>query len=320
MARAARKTGMAWAMQVAGLAWSHPHTARMRGGFTVAAGVGLAAAFATYNPADPSLNATAPERPGNIMGLPGALAADIGVQSLGLACALLALMMVVLGLSRVAAAEPNETRGAIRLRALVGTLGILTLAGALAFPPPPAAWPLAKGLGGLWGDALLAGLAKLFTLAHMPMARGVGAGVLAVVATVGLGWALGLSRLDLAAAFVWLREALRPKAPVRLPERSTRVARRLRDAGIPDAALDPAPESEFDAQPLKVKPPKLPPKQSAREEREAQSTFEFVQAGGFRLPELSMLAKPKPRAAQFDEGSLRQNAQLLESVLAEFGV
>src|SRR5215213_2118359 len=33
-----------------------------------------------------------------------------------------------------------------------------------------------------------------------------------------------------------------------------------------------------------------------------------------------MLAKSKPRAAQFDEGALRQNAQLLESVLAEFGV
>src|ERR1700736_1948686 len=105
MARVARKTGVAWAMQVAGLAWSHPHTARMRGGFAAAAGVGLAAAFATYNPADPSLNAAAPERPTNIMGLPGALAADIGVQSLGLACALLALMMLVLGLSRVTAAQ-----------------------------------------------------------------------------------------------------------------------------------------------------------------------------------------------------------------------
>ena len=33
-----------------------------------------------------------------------------------------------------------------------------------------------------------------------------------------------------------------------------------------------------------------------------------------------MLTKSKPRAAQFDEGALRQNAQLLESVLAEFGV
>ena len=33
-----------------------------------------------------------------------------------------------------------------------------------------------------------------------------------------------------------------------------------------------------------------------------------------------MLAKPKPRASQFDEGALRQNARMLESVLAEFGV
>src|SRR6202000_1187918 len=37
-------------------------------------------------------------------------------------------------------------------------------------------------------------------------------------------------------------------------------------------------------------------------------------------PALSCLAKPKPRAVQFDEGALRQNAQLLESVLSEFGV
>ena len=33
-----------------------------------------------------------------------------------------------------------------------------------------------------------------------------------------------------------------------------------------------------------------------------------------------MLAKAKPRASQYDEASLRQNARMLESVLAEFGV
>ena len=49
----------------------------------------------------------------------------------------------------------------------------------------------------------------------------------------------------------------------------------------------------------KVKPPKAAPKESPREQREAQSTFEFVRPGGFALPELSMLAKPKPRAAQY---------------------
>src|SRR5258708_24791878 len=33
-----------------------------------------------------------------------------------------------------------------------------------------------------------------------------------------------------------------------------------------------------------------------------------------------MLTKPKPRASAIDEGALRQNAQLLENVLAEYGV
>ncbi len=33
-----------------------------------------------------------------------------------------------------------------------------------------------------------------------------------------------------------------------------------------------------------------------------------------------MLAKPKPRSSAFDEGALRQNARVLEGVLAEFGV
>jgi len=33
-----------------------------------------------------------------------------------------------------------------------------------------------------------------------------------------------------------------------------------------------------------------------------------------------MLAKPKPRQTAIDEEALRQNARMLESVLAEFGV
>jgi S-DNA-T family DNA segregation ATPase FtsK/SpoIIIE len=101
-----------------------------------------------------------------------------------------------------------------------------------------------------------------------------------------------------------------------------KVARRNRDSGLPDTALDapPAVAVAGDGSQPKVRAPKSPLKESPREQREAQSTFEFVKPGGFALPELSMLAKAKPRSAQFDEAALRQNAQLLESVLAEFGV
>jgi S-DNA-T family DNA segregation ATPase FtsK/SpoIIIE len=44
------------------------------------------------------------------------------------------------------------------------------------------------------------------------------------------------------------------------------------------------------------------------------------ETGGFRLPELAMLAKPTVRTANVDEAALRQNARMLEGVLAEFGV
>ncbi|HSV02217.1 MAG TPA: DNA translocase FtsK [Phenylobacterium sp.] len=321
MARAARKTGVAWAMQIAGLVWTHPHVARMRGGLTAAFGLALAAAFATYNPADPSLDAAGAGRIGNALGAPGAVLADLGVQALGLACGAAALLMVVLGLARASAAEVQATRPSLRLRGMAGAAGVLAAAAALSLPPPPADWPLARGLGGLAGELLLAGAARLLALAHAPAARPVAGAVLGVIAAASLAYALGLRRLEFAAALARLRAALGPKPKLAIPgARPARVGRRsLGDGGIPEAALDAA-LAQTAAGPLKVKPPKAPPKPSAREEREAQVTFDFVQAGGFRLPELSMLAKPKPRAAAFDEGALRQNAQLLESVLAEFGV
>jgi S-DNA-T family DNA segregation ATPase FtsK/SpoIIIE len=323
MARTARKTGMALVAHIAGLAWSHPGTARLRGGVVAASGAALAVAFATYNAADPSLNAAGPAAPVNALGAPGAALADLGVQSLGLASAFVALTVIVLGLSRAAASEPAASRGRLRLRALVGAAGVLGLAGALAWPAPPVAWPLAKGLGGFWGDALLTGFANLLAYAHLPLAQPVAAAVFLGVGLTALAYAVGLRPAELRTLGDWLAGALTPKPkPAAKPERAARVAARNRGEGIPDSALDPAPAPmpiDISGGP-KVKPPKLSSKESPREAREAQSTFEFLKPGGFALPELSMLAKPKPRAAQFDEGALRQNAQLLESVLAEFGV
>ena len=326
MARTARKTGMALVWHIAGLAWSHPGTARLRGGVTAAAGAALAVAFATYNAADPSLNAASPSAPANALGRPGAVLADLGVQSLGLACAFLALTVVVLGLCRAAASEPAASRGALRLRALVGAVGVLALAAALAWPAPPIAWPLAKGLGGLWGDALLAGLSSLLAYAHLPIAKPIAACVFAAASLAALGYAIGLRPSELRTLGDWLSAALTPKprlvseAPAKAARAAKVSSRERREVGLPAAALEPAPVALEPGEGPKVRAPKAAPKESPREQREAQSTFEFVRPGGFLLPELSMLAKPKPRAAQFDEGALRQNAQLLESVLAEFGV
>jgi S-DNA-T family DNA segregation ATPase FtsK/SpoIIIE len=330
MARAARKTGWELVLHIAKLTWSHPATARLRGGVTAAFGVALAAAFATYNAADPSLNAAGAATPANALGGGGAVLADIGVQSLGVGAGLLALLIVTVGLSRVADPDPDGSRRRLRLRAAIGTLGVLLLAGALAWAPTPAAWPLAKGLGGFWGDALFAGLSGLVAYARIPQEALAAGLTLALAGAVAYGYSLGLSRLDLRGVGAWLSHALTPKPKLKAarpePVAAAKVARRNRAEPAP-VVLDAEDEAPFDDAPvaadgptLTVKAPKAAPKESAREIKEAQSTFAFAQEGGFKLPELSMLTKAPARAAQYDEGSLRQNAQLLESVLAEFGV
>jgi len=339
MARAARKSGVELGLHVARLAWTHPLTARLRGGLLAAAGVAVALALATYNAADPSLNAATGHAPLNVLGGPGATVADIGMQSLGLAAGLAALLMVMFGLSRALSPDPDANRADLRLRAVIGLAGVLGLAALMAWPPAPAVWPLAKGLGGFWGHGLLAGFAGLLDFARIPAARPISALLLGVAGAVALAFALGIRRFNLTGVGEALAQALTPRPKVEIPPspepapaRTARARRAARAAEIPAEALGAAPaaapapasappvEAEGASPPLAIRAPKTPPRDSSRETRENQGVFDFVRPDGFSLPELSMLAKPKPRAAAFDEGALRQNAQLLEGVLAEFGV
>ena len=336
-ARAATPIGvLVWAqLRLAVMAaWDSDAAARFRGGLVAAFGAALIAAFATYDPADPSWNAASDTVPTNLLGGFGSAWADAGLQSLGLAAWVAALLMVSTGLSRAGARDPRGARGALRLRAAVGALGVLLLAGALAAPVPPAAWPLARGLGGFWGDGVLALLSGALTPLGVLGARTVVAVILGLGALFALGFAAGLHRRDFVLARDWMvqgarlaatpraaREAAGPRSP-----RAAAVARRRAEAESETGAEDdvlpasglrtPAPA----APPLAIKTPKPAPKESGREAREMQKAFDFAQPGGFALPELAMLAKPKPRVSQIDEASLRQNARLLETVLAEFGV
>ncbi len=321
---------------VAHLAWTHDTVARFRGGVTAVVGFGLVLALATYHAADPSFDAASGERARNILGGAGANLADVSIQLLGLSAWVVAVILVATGLARAADRAPAATRGRLRLRAVVGVLGVLALAGVLAAPSPPAAWPLAKGLGGLVGDGVLSALAALFAFAHLPAAHLIAAVLLAIGGLTACGFAIGLRRGDAAASARWVadrnaarlaaRTAARRSGIDSVPAGKVRDPRPARASRVaPPAAAD---EDTFDAStqlpetaaPLSIRQPKAAPKPSGREAREGQKSFDFVETGGFQLPELAMLAKPKPRASSFDEGALRQNARLLESVLAEFGV
>ena len=312
MARAAPRTTSEMVWELVRYGWTRPITARLRGALLAVAGGMLAVAFATYNAADPSWNATSVRTPTNALGLTGALIADLFVQSLGLAAWAAALMMVVFGVNRLADGSPDTSRRVVRRRALVSLVGLTALAGVLSAPQPPAAWPLARGLGGFWGDALLGVLSNLIAMTTVPGATIIAAVLLGLIAAFTLAFAMGLNRR--AVADWWSQVTARP-TPTPVPARA-KVARQPRvriDADEED-------DDDEDDRPLEIRAPKPLPKESGRESREKQKAFDFIQPGGFKLPELAMLAKPKPRASSFDEGALRQNARLLESVLAEFGV
>jgi S-DNA-T family DNA segregation ATPase FtsK/SpoIIIE len=338
MARAMRRSGLEMAMELVLWAWSRPTSVRLRGGLTAAFGAALIAAFASWNSADPSLNVASALPATNALGGAGALIADIFLQSLGLAAWGMALLMIVFGLTRVIEPDPGAARRAMRLRALIGALAVFALAGALSGPTPPKSWALASGLGGFWGDALLGLFSWLFAFAHIPGATWLSALLLLGLGLAGLAASLGVRREAMADAAGGALERLLDhtrRAPAARPEpvaekapavrrRAERVAKQpltfAEDApeATRTAIQAPAPRSA-DGEPA-IKAPKPMPRSSGREVREQQKTFDFVQPGGFMLPELAILAKPKPRAGNFDEEGLRQNARLLESVLAEFGV
>ncbi|MGZ3370240.1 MAG: DNA translocase FtsK 4TM domain-containing protein, partial [Caulobacteraceae bacterium] len=311
------------------LGWDNPVSARLRGGLVAALGLVLIAAFASYRAADPSWNTSAAGPTHNLLGPTGAKLADAGIQSLGLAAWVAAALMVVSGLGRVSQRDPALARGRMRLRALVGALGVLALAGLMALPPAPAVWPLARGLGGVWGDSVLHGMARLFVYARIPFGLWIAAGVLALAALAALAGAVGLGARDLAAAAASAAESFRRSPEADLP--ITPVARRRAErqaqeekvrARLSPPADGPAIAGQEPAQPGPQVLGTKSPKASKREAKEIQAELPFSQpkVGDFHLPELGMLAKPKPRASAVDEGGLRQNARLLESVLSEFGV
>ncbi len=314
--------------------WENDVICRLRGVIVATAGAMALAAFFSFYADDPSWNAASSQPARNLLGAFGAKVADAGLQSLGLGAWVAATAMMATGFSRALSRDPRGWRARLRIKAALALLGVLLMAAALSGPRPPAAWPLARGLGGFWGDALLWAVSAPLHAMGLPAARGIAAALLFVGAMAALIAASGLRRADLAYAAALIGAGGQGAAALagRFAGRSPEIAEPLA-ARRPAPAHKPAPvvtveeeaADDDDAPPFDIAPaPQVlnikAPKASSREQRENQKAFEFVHPGGFQLPELAMLAKPKPRQHSIDEASLRQNARMLETVLGEFGV
>lgn len=108
--------------------------------------------LATWSVQDPSLNYAAEREIQNLLGKPGAISADLLMQTLGLASVALLIPAFFWGWQLLT----QRRLGRFHLRFACAILGTIALAGFLSLLPPTARWPMPSGMGGVVGDAFLA--------------------------------------------------------------------------------------------------------------------------------------------------------------------
>jgi len=116
----------------------------------IAFAAALAASLATWSVTDPSLNHATSEPARNALGRPGAIIADILMQTIGLATAVFLIPVVLWGWRLLA----GHAMRIGRKRLFYWVAGSVISSGALASLPVPESWPLPTGLGGFLGDSV----------------------------------------------------------------------------------------------------------------------------------------------------------------------
>src|SRR5262249_28276244 len=120
----------------------------------IMAAIVLALALLSYQPSDPSWSSATAVRPRNLLGAPGAIGADLLIQTLGLGAGVLVLAVGAWGWRLVRV--QHLPLWSWRLALL--PVAVLCASLALAFAPVPDTWPppFDIGLGGAIGRLFLA--------------------------------------------------------------------------------------------------------------------------------------------------------------------
>ncbi len=290
----------------------------------------LGLSLASFDSADPSWNTASGGAAANWLGMPGAWAADIMLQGIGLAAVTPIPVLLVWGWHLMS--RRGIRHFGWRLAALVVMLAaVALLAQSFALP---AGWPFRTGLGGLAGDAVHGGvddLAATLSLALWPHAVALGAGILGLAAWLlalglqrgeWLGVGHGLARLAgfcLRAGATTARRARGLLAGLAKRRAAHAPVVSARDIGGP--AFD---EADADAsRPARRVAKRTDEERVGKRAKAAeQSSLDLGPVGEYQLPPLNLLTEPEPasRKGGVNEEALEQNARLLETVLDDYGV
>ena len=311
----------------------------------------VAVALASYSAADPSFNSASSNASANLIGRPGAYGADLLLQWFGLAAALVPAILAAWAWALLS--HRGLTRRLVRFA--LAPLSILLAAVGCA-SVGIADWPTAAGAGGAAGKMVLSALGPL-GLDGLDLgggsgmaAAGVGA-VFLIVAAVALVFALGVPWREWRALFrgvywllrhavgavVWVARAGHGRsgdrtadvgddeeaAPARRPRRLARSAEKTTRRREPSLLpLTPGEVEERPVEPSIVEKPRRRVKPGKREKKERQPTLDLEDNAEYTLPALALLADADGdhKAPNASEDALRQNAEMLVSVLEDFRV
>jgi S-DNA-T family DNA segregation ATPase FtsK/SpoIIIE len=305
------------------------------------------AALATWAFGDPSFSHAADRPIRNLLGRPGAAFADLLLQLFGLASLVLVLTPAVWGWLIMTHRMP----GRMRWRLLFYVLAALLAAGMLACLPATARWPLASGLGGVVGDAILRLPARIATPILgwwlKPVFGLFFAVAASLAATLAFGaglpdkprrrarttaeldaiddavpeeeiaerprWSLSASLGALVHGFLAFRARLFGRKSRQTAIRS--AVREILDGGDTRGRREPAfAADESDDQDDTEAAPRQRPMRQRRPARPRRS-------GGYEFPSVDLLAAPsRERAPTLSTAALTENARALETVLDDFGV
>ena len=305
------------------------------GGFAIVVAVlWLAAALATYDPADPSLNTASGRAPANIAGAAGATVADLLLQWIGMA-AVLAFSVPLIWSWRI---MTRHRFPAPRIRVASLVLAVILLPAAMAALPVPSNWNLPAGLGGAYGNLALEQLThqlggEPIHRMSVALAFGTAGAILLIPATGTRRLAAGMLRRGFARVRAGAQAKTRNfkywiRSRFEVFWSRLKPRRRKKTRSVPRARSEPrlARRSPLElARPTETVPraePKLVIAPTARRTKLADIPFTLAAPGQCQLPPLNLLTTPPDisEETEVSREALGENARQLESVFADFGV
>jgi S-DNA-T family DNA segregation ATPase FtsK/SpoIIIE len=306
-------------------------TIRLSGLSLMVASIGCAIALLTYDANDPSWNNASAAATQNALGTWGAYVSDILFQSFGVASVLAIVPPLLWGVwlvdGRVGLKLPSRT--------ICWILSVVALATCAGFLPVELFTDQAVSSGGAIGEAIFSMVAGTLASLGIPTPS-IFAGMLSgVTGSMLMAWAIGLNPFHVSIPALPVRTLFDQVAALndqlssmignllRRSEASERLEPRLVEATDPDQSYDVAPATPAPApaarelRVTRMAPTKTPPSAT----RAAASTSRFETDSDYELPSLGLLKQNKSaQGVKESNETLEENARMLESVLADFGV